>query len=632
MANGRQIELRSGATALALNDATYILQADGGWASQDERLGVKVLVKATTLTQLERLITSIERMITAATLYDQAMIGSPVYVVTKTCDDVATTAEVGATWLRKRVRGGQVRVVSLAGVAAAPQAYLLVELEVDALWQRIAPASIWEATTGASVITVTAGGGLTTAGAVELYARRMTWTSAGTGFTTRHFWTYGSGSSGSPQVNLVRLSGNFRCYYGISAERFYFSDETGTVRITSAETKLTVGTTYEIVFRATTTGASIWLNGASIGSYTGAVSWPSDPETYRILATDATSGNQTFGSVQLWPAALADAAITDMATRGQPEPEMCYVAPPSDEKMTNALIALYNVPGHAPARLRAILNSTGGQDFSKVLVGARPLRAPAAARWECESGTLGGATASNANASASGASQARFTPANTTWATRVTVTLAANPTNVAALQGNHRLFLAGYDSASAVNVNLLRWRLVVAGQAGAWSDELGFAAVATRSLLDLGELSIPPDGWPEETLAATTTGYGSAYVTLELQSKNVVGSGGGTLDMDALWLAPAEIEGVATATFDVSAVNLALDFATEPPAALTIYSPLSMEYAGPGLWQGSDLELAPAAGAAGCLWLAWFRDAAEQLFPNDTCDVRLYLAPRWRSS
>ncbi|MBK8211578.1 MAG: hypothetical protein IPK78_18135 [Rhodospirillales bacterium] len=632
MANGRQIELRSGTTALALNDATYILQADGGWASEDERLAFKLLVKATALTHLERLITPIERMLTAATLYDQAMIGSPVYVVTKTCDDVATTAEVGATWLRKRVRGGQVRVVSLTGTAAAPQAYLLVELEVDGLWQRIAPASMWEATTGASVITATASGGLATAGAVELYARRMSWTSAGTGFTTRHFWTYGSGSSGSPQVHFMRLSGNFRFYYGIAATRFYFSDETGTVLITSAPVALTVGTTYEIVFRATTSGASIWLNGTSIGSYSSTVSWPSDPDTYRILTTDATSGNQTFGSVQLWATALADAAIQGMPARGMPEGEMCYLAPPTDEKMTNALYGLYNVPGHAPARLRTILASSGGQDFSKVLVAARPLRTPTAARWECESGTLGAATASNANASASSGSQARFTPADTSWATRVTVTLAANPTDVAALQGNHRLFLAAYDSAAAVNVNLVRWRLLVAGQAGAWSDELGLAAVATRSLLELGELSIPPDGWPEETLAATTTGYGSAYVTLELQASNTVGSGGGTLDLDALYLAPAEIEGVATATFDVSAVNLALDFATEPPVALTIYNPRSLEYAGPGLWEGNDLELAPAAGAAGCLWLAWFRDAAEQLLPNDTCDVRLYLAPRWRSS
>jgi hypothetical protein len=81
----------------------------------------------------------------------------------------------------------------------------------------------------------------------------------------------------------------------------------------------------------------------------------------------------------------------------------------------------------------------------------------------------------------------------------------------------------------------------------------------------------------------------------------------------------------------VSDVDLLLDFATEPPAALLIQDGRSLEYGGPAAWQGDDLVLAPAAGASGLVWLAWYRDASEKLYPNDTCDVWLLYAARWRS-
>lgn len=626
MTNGRQIELRSGSTTLALNDATYILQADGGWASQDERLAFKVLLKTTTLAQLERLITPVERLLTAAELYDQALIGSPVYVVTKSCDELSTTAEFGATWLRKRVTGGRVRVVSVAGVAASPQAYLLIELTVDALWRRITPAPIVEVTSG-SATGRTADGAITTAGATTLEVRRTVWT-ASTGVSVRAFWEYASAGSG--QVDFFRASSNMRCYWGGTAARFYVIDDAGTAA-QSGIYSFTAGQVIEVVAVISAGVLLLYVNGVQAVKAGGSYSLTA-PDTYKVFETNGAAGAQTLLSSQVWPTALSEAQCAALASRGRPEPELVFTTPPADNKMTNALYKIYNVPGHAPALLRLLLNSSGGQDFSQVRAGVRPSRVPPAVTWECESGTLGTATAANANASASAGSQARFTPADTSWATRTTLAIAANPATVEALQGNHRLFLAGYDSASAVNVNLLRWRVVVAGQAGAWSDEFGFGAVATRSLLDLGELSIPTDGWPEESLTATTTGYGSTYITLEIQAKNTVGSGGGTLDLDALYLAPGEIEGVATATFDVSDVNLLLDFATEPPTAVTIRSPLSLEYAGPGTWRGSDLSIAPAGGAAGGVWAAWYRNGSEELYPNDLCDVRIYLAPRWRSS
>lgn len=624
MASGRQIELRTGTTSLALNDATYILQADGGWSSQAEKLAIKVLVKSTTLAQLERLITPIERMLTAADLYDQSLIGSPVYVLTKTCDNLTTTAEIGATWLRKRVYGGRVRILPLSGTAAAPQAYLLIELDVDDLWQRISPAPIIEVTTG-SATTRASDGAIQTSGAAALYVRRQTWTTA-TGVTARCLWEYAD--TGTAQLNFIRVSANMRCFYGGSGKQIAIGDDAGTYFFSGAFA-FTAGQQVEIVARWTTTSLSIFVNGVQALKQTGIFTLTA-PDTYRVWEPDALAGTQTLLSVQVWPTALTDAQCSALAAWGRPDPELAYTTPPADDKATNAIYKIYNVPGHAEARLRAILHSTASQDFSQVRVSVRPLRVPSTIKFECEAGTLGTATAINSNSDASGGSQARFTPTSTAWATRVTMTLAANPTNVQDLRGAYRVMLACYDAAAAVNVSLIRWRINVAGQAGSWSDEFGVGAVATRSLLDLGELSIPPDGWPEETIAATTTGYGSAYITLELQAMNTVGSGGGMLDLDAVYLAPAELEGLASAVFDVSDVDLLLDFTSDPSTALTIQDSRSLEYGGPVTWMGDDLCLAPAAGAAGTIWLTWYRDASEKMYPNDTCDVWLYYAPRWR--
>lgn len=625
MGIGRQVRLVEGARVLSLTSDPYVLQAKGGWSSAAGSVTLVVLTRATTMAEMERQVVAVQQVLARAALYESAMVGERVELWMKTCDNLTLTAELGATWRVTRVRGGRVAVELLGGLAAAPNALLTITLEVDGVWQRQLAAPVLEALTGAGSVISGSNGGLTTNNAATaLWARRLRWSSS-TGITLRYFWTYAAGSN---HVNLGRLGGNMRCYWGHSASRFYILDN-GALSAETAVMALTAGRTYEVVARWSSGTISVFVDGVRQAHTIGAVTWAANPDTYRLIETDAASGVQQFASVQAWPSALSDAEITAMAVWGRPEGELAWCIPPADDKCTNAAYRIYNGPGAAPGPLRVMLRG-GSQDYGKIGLAWRMLRAPGTLRFEAESGTLGGMTASNSNAAASGGSQARFTPTATGWNTQVTVTLAANPADVAAMQGEYRLYLAGYDSAAAVQTNRVRWRLVVAGVAGEWSEARAFAAVATRSLVELGTLTLPPGNWPAETLAATTTGYGSAYVRLEVQVENSIGSGGGTLDLDALYLAPAEAEGTATGTIDVSDVDGLLDYSSTPPAFLVVQDQRSLEFGGWLSYAGDDLLLPPSAGgAAGQLMLWWYRSATEELYPNDVCDAWLFYAPRW---
>lgn len=613
----RQVQLRAGTTVVDLEATPYHLEA-GSWVSSGANLELRLVVEASTLVEMDRHVAALQRMATRAAVYDQMLVGDAVEIWTKTCDALTTTAEFGATWLRKRVKS--LVVVGQDPSTAAEQHYVVritLSCEVDEVWRRAAPITVLEATSG---VTVRTDGGLTAVSAA-LLGRRIAWSST-TGVTVRYRWL-----AAAANTDFFKISGTtIKSWWDNSARRFKLQDNAGTPVIgQSSQYTFAVGQEVDVVFRWTpTTGMAIWVSGVADGS--AAACTFAQADTYTLFEP---TGSQSILSAQVWPTALTDAQCAGLNTWGRPEAELPLCIPPPNTKLLNAGYSLYNGPGDAEGPLRIVLDGDA-QDFAQVRVGWRPLRIPAAWRWECENGTLGTGTVSTADATASGGFVARYTPADTAWGTRTTLVLAADPDDVPTLQGEHRLLLACRDAAAAVNVNQVRWRLVMAGQAEDWSDAFALAAVSTYSLLEVGVVQIPAGQWPAEALAATTDVHAGNYVTLEIQISNTVGASGGTFDLDALILQPAEAEGLLTLIFDVSAFYGLIDFTGERAAFVGVADPRSLEFAAWGDWVGDSLMVTPSPGPAGLLVLAWLRDGAEQAYMNDLCDVCLFVEPRWR--
>ena len=108
------------------------------------------------------------------------------------------------------------------------------------------------------------------------------------------------------------------------------------------------------------------------------------------------------------------------------------------------------------SRLAAMRSLTIGVAFdgAALKAGLRALRIPTTLAWECEDGTNGTDTLDAADATASGGNVAQFTPTGTAAAVRSTIVLCADPGDVAALQGEHRLYLAVKDNADLISTNV----------------------------------------------------------------------------------------------------------------------------------------------------------------------------------
>lgn len=624
----RQCQLRVGpeilwepqAVIVDLTVEPYRLVA-GSWRDGGETLETGVLIQATTLSEVERYVGALRRMLALAEGYATAMHGEPLYVYHKLCDDLDVTAELGATWRRKRVHGGTVSVPDVSTFAAGHYVVTAtLSLRVEAWWQRATVAPAVEGSSSVSPHTTYAGG-LFSAGAA-VTTRRRRW-DENSGLTVRYHWQIANAN-----CTFIDVDTDWKAWWDNSTKKFSMEDDDANVVTSSAYTTLT-GLVDVVFVWEPGVRMAIYVNGHEDGARGDCVLTKPGGLAYTLFTPTGTQG---LAQVQVWPTALTQTEIEGLYAWGAPEGELCIVQPPADGKNTNAAYTIYNVPGHGPAAVRLALGDSGAQDYAKATVALRPLRAPGTTMWECESETLGAATATNSNAAASGGSQARFTPADANYATRVTVGIAAQTSQVQALVGEHRLLLAGYDSAAAVQMNLVRWRLLIAGQAGDWSDDLALATVSQRSLLDMGTLTIPDGAWPEEALYANTDVYSASdYVQIEIQVKNTAGSGGGTLDLDAIYLFPVEQEGTALGTLDVSAVQMSLDFAGDPQATILTADEQQQEFAGWIEYDGDRLWLLPdvSASGAGLLRVFAYRDDDEEAYPNDTVDVLLFLRPSW---
>lgn len=632
----RSAKLVRGSIETSLNTSPYSL-LDNEWNDGGTALEFTVLVKASTWSDVERSVAVLRRTLIQAAYSAQAGAGDPVYIYSKTCDALTYTAEIGATWKRKLVVGGSARVSKYMSSPTDVSAWITVSLETKPVWLRAAAIPVIEATSG---LVSYSGGGLSVSAATTAWIRRLSFSSS-TGLTARFFWLYASPVA--TQVSFMRLSASFRCYYGTSGG-FRIRDEAGNDvgQLLTPDS----GDVVEVVCRWKTTEMAVFVNGVKLTYRSGTTSWPATPTRYKLIELDAGAPSQTFLSAQIWPTALTDAEIQTLAAWGRPEAELPFAisttdgATPTPVENTSAVYKLYGTPGDASARLRPIVAGYTA-NYDALAVQVRTSGVPRAStggpvvKFECESGTLGAATASTADASASAGNVARFTPAATTWAVRTTIAVCADAVHVDPYQGRWRLMLQAKDNAAAIQINSIRWRYKVGGVAGDYSDTVSLPSVATRCLVDLGELTLPPTAWPEGAAASAGTEYSGSYLVIEIETMNSTGSGGGTLDLDALYLAPADLEATATATSWVVADQvLFLDFASDPPAPCVLYDTWStMEWGGSVTWEGNALELPPTTDPddGALLWLYAYRDTSYQALPKDTLWAWLQILPGWES-
>lgn len=607
---GRQLQLRCENTILDLNNSTYTLLAANGFVSVGNMLEIKVLVRPKKLAELDQLTAPINRLLSAAKNEDP-----PVYVYTKTCDDLIETAEIGATWLRKRVRGGKLVVYPLTGTAAEPISYLVLKLDTEDMWRRAVVAPFIECNANDYIMALDNGG--ITVNNVALTARRKSWTSQ-SGVVARYRWLAANGD-----CTFFSVAGtSIAAYWNNAEKRFSMRDNASPPRqIQSAQYTFAADEEVDVIFGwfanqkmcIIVNGVAFEIIGCSFAQ----------ADMYTLFQP---IGPQVLQSAQVWPAnSIKIDDLRNLHTWGRPEAELAYVIPPPNDKNTNCWYKIYNVPGEMPAGLRIIARAkTTNED--QLALALRPYRIPNAVAFECEDGTPGAATTKVLDTSASGSYVMRFTPTDMFSATRVTIVFAANPENIAT--GDYRLFLACKDNATAVNTNLVKYRIRVGGVYGEYSDEVACGVVGVRSLLDLGTFSLPPGAWPEESDSAATRGYGTSYGTIELAIRNTLGSAGGTFDLDCLYLTPMEYEGAAIMPDWNSQTQWAVLDWTGRPSGILAYDERSLEFGGWADWTGDVLEVPPGINSGG-LWGYALRNTSEEAYPNDEIDLLLFYEPRW---
>lgn len=648
MTQGRIVKLVRGDAALKLyqlrEGAEIVGIADGSWNDQEGGVEFDLVVRGS-WNAATRAMNLVQSWLSQAGYNDYYRSGDPVFLYAKTCDRLEPTAEIGATWRAKPVYGGEVRWGRWIEGPNGVLAHLKVALQTKGAWHRCAAAPVAETTGSVSIFNGYAedgqgrGGlvsGVTVGAGTALHVRRQQWNSA-TGLTARYLWR--RGVVNNQVLEFLRAGSNFRAWNNAATATLHISDNAGNTA--SCSFVPLTDLVYDLVFRWSAGAVTIFVNGAKAAELLATVSWPSPPERYQLISVHSSSAAQTLLSAQVWPAALSDSEIASLYAWGWPDCELACAVTPTDGagptlcENRSAQWRLYHVPGGLGSRLSAVVQS--GADLDMLEVGCKAGGTPAggiATRYECESGVLGANTATVSDSGASGGAVARFTPANTNWATRTTVTLCATAASLFALRGRWHLMLNAIDNASTVQRNWVRWTLYMAGQPVlSAAEEYSLPAVGERMLISLGEIQWPTPTLTDAMLRSAGAQYNGGYVTLALEARNTVGSGGGTLDMDALYLVPADLMARFTATsWNAATQYLQADFAGVTPVAALIFNQYrNQEWAGPAWWEGDLLALPPSNLANDGILLQFlgFRTAQRRWHPLDTLYAYLWVQPLW---
>lgn len=648
MTQGRIVKLVRGNAALRLYQMSQSAEiagiADGSWRDNGDSVEFDLVVRGT-WNAAARAMDLVQSWLSQAGYNDYYRSSDPVYLYAKSCDRLEATAELGATWRAKQVFDGSVRWGKWIEGPNGVMAHLQVQLQTEAMWLRCAAAPVAETTSSVEIFNGYAQdargrGGLTSgvivAPGAALHVRRQTWTS-NTGLTARYLWR--RGVVNNQILSFLAVGSNFRAWNNASTNTLHISDNASNAA--SCQFVPLTDVVYDLVFRWSSNSLAVFVDGVKAAEWTGTVNWPASPERYQIISVHSASAAQCLLSVQVWPAALTDDEVASLYGWGWPDCELaCAVTPTDGAGPTlcanrDAQWRLYHLPGGVGCRLSVIAQASA--DWDALEIGCKAGGTPATGvttRFECESGTLGAQTASVGDSNASGGAVARFTPADTNWAVRTTMTLSATAADLYRYRGRWVLMLNAMDNASTVQRNWVRWKLYLAGQLIASSaEEYSLPAVGERMLISLGELQWPTPALAEAMLRSAGTQYGSAYLTLALEARNTVGSGGGTLDLDALYLLPADLSvRLQAPSWAASTQYLLADFTGATPTTALIFNQYrAQEWAGPAWWEGDTLTLPSSNLADDGALLRFFglRTTGRRMHPLDSLFVYLLARPAW---
>lgn len=641
----RSLKLVSRGEELFLSSGQNPALVEESWDDRGDGVQFTILYQSRTWNDVSAFIQRLQLFLAQATRDAEGLSGRPVHLYTKNCDAIGATAEFGPTWRMKRILGGGTKIERTMTSPSQVAVYLSVSLVTEEYWRRSQSVSLLEHALSSTVDLPAQGVLSITPGASShLYYRKRTWTPS-TGVTVRFLWQYRLPMDS--QLAFMRVgTSTFRLYFGPSWNGFSFADEAAQ-RFSTGSLTMVANQVYDLVLRLGNTYASLHVDGTLVGSYSSPLSWPTVPSRHPILSYDAGTGTaQYLRGLQVWPTLLSDQEVVSLTEWGIPEPELPLLVIPSDGagptqvENTSSRYGLVSLPGTAPAPLRVVVAGSG-TNYRRVLAGLRRGSVPKPSalsalvtKYEGEAGSLGPGVVSTADASASNGLVARYTPTTTTWATRVSFSLAADAADVDRLRGTWRLLALVKDSATVLQTNSLRYCICVAGQrVTPYSDEVSAPSLATRSLVDLGLVQLPPSQWSQSALVSTGTQYSGTFMTLDLQSANSVGSGGGTLDIDAIYLFPADAElEVLTPNWVVATQVASMDFISDPVAVELLFSTwAAAEWAGVGNYLGDALEVPPSLGPNdnSLLVLQVQRDELGQTFPRDPSWAYVQLQPRW---